>query len=447
MNPRPDPTPASRPHAEPHAGDDSGFGRPILIIFLLGWALHLWLLSRSWVDLDQLYLLDLGQEFARTGTLAPMAKVMSGGGMIPGSLLQLLSGLPLMLWQDYRAPLVPIAILNLLPAPILLATLRGRVRGEVLLGLFAIYWLSPWRLIFGAILWEPAYIFALAAAHLWACTRLSEARRGWPSFVLGALLVWAPQIHGSFLFLWALTALLLVRRRISPHGPALAFGASVAGLTLVPLLLAALAGTLPSSLPRDGFIGRGLVYVLPVLKVVPYWLRLPTLDIGTPLRQVIYLHGDHGAATMISRATQILSTLTILLPATAYWSYFRRWRAGTAPAGRYSWFERYAGYSLVALALAAALSPVTLQGWHVTIALLPASIPLACWIGERMAGRAHRGAMIGYLLLGVVVVIVIGLGKPAFRKETLPSELDRFPAVAPLLPPNLPVEPVPRDSS
>ena len=139
-----------------------------------------------------------------------------------------------------------------------------------------------------------------------------------------------------------LTALLLARRRIAPHWGAFGLGALAGGLTLLPLLSSAVSGTLPSSLPRQGFIGRGLLFVLPMLKVVPYWLRLPTLDIGTPLRQVVYLNGGRGAPMLVCRALQVLSTATLLLSVATAWWYWTRWRSRGPVPTPYGWFEHYA---------------------------------------------------------------------------------------------------------
>ncbi len=88
---------------------------------------------------------------ALDGQIAPFAKIMSGGGVIPGSLLQFLVGLPLALWFDYRSPAL-LVILFHLAAGLLLWRLMERAFGQRFAAVYlAIYWLSPWRLYHNAL--------------------------------------------------------------------------------------------------------------------------------------------------------------------------------------------------------------------------------------------------------------------------------------------------------
>src|ERR1035437_9069821 len=216
------------------------------VVIVAGTAIYLWLLSRSWVGRDQIILLNLGQGFALTGTLHPVAKGMSGGGMIPGSLLEILIGGPLMIWQDYRAPLIPIAIFALLAGVSVYRVAKVQMGSDAALIYFLLYWLSPWRLTHAAMMWEPAFLFLPAALHLWAVSRLTPqpglptgSGRLWPSIVLGGVLLLTPQLHGSFLFLWLLTAILIYKKKIRLDWRGAALGAAIGSLTLIPAIYAA----------------------------------------------------------------------------------------------------------------------------------------------------------------------------------------------------------------
>src|SRR4051812_10874710 len=105
--------------------------RVIWFCFAAATVVYVWLISRSWIGADQVILLDLGERFALTGHLDPMGKSMSGGGIIPGSLLQILIGVPLMFWQDYRAPLILIALCNILACIIFLRTAQSALPASV----------------------------------------------------------------------------------------------------------------------------------------------------------------------------------------------------------------------------------------------------------------------------------------------------------------------------
>jgi hypothetical protein len=418
----------------------------LLAVLVAGSILYLWLLSRSWVGRDQMILLELGQRFALTGKLDAVAKGMSGGGMIPGSLLQLLIGLPLLLWQDYRAPLIPIAIFTF-AAGIFVYRVALREAGlEYAAVFFILYWLSPWRVYHAAVLWEPAFLFLPAALHFWCASKLKAEKKGLPSFLLGLVLFATPQLHGSFLFLWLLSALLLYRKEIRIHWPGFGLGAALASLTFIPLLLAAFAGTLPSSLPKEGFIGKGFVTVWPMLKGVLYWIRLGSLDIGDPLKEIIYFQTGWAATTLDKilvialRVLQIIAPLTIAMVLWSLWWFYKERRRTWAVVG-ITWLERYTLYAAIALVLSAGFSPITLQGWHVIITLHAALIPVAIWMIERAKKIRRTKVLFGaYLGIVVIILIVIGLGKGTFRKDALPKEIVSMPIVRPILPANLPIE-------
>ncbi len=413
------------------------------MVTAIGGLTYLWLLSRSWVGRDQILLLRLGEDLVLTGTLSPMAKAMSGGGTIPGSLLQILIGLPLYVWQDYRAPLILVGLFNFLAGLILYRVIKKETDGQTALIYFALYWLSPWRIYHAALFWEPAYLLLPSALHLWACSKLQKEKIWLPSAVLGMVLLLTPQLHGSFLFLSILTALLVFKKKIRIQWAGFAIGSILGSLTLVPFAIAFITQTLPSSLPSEGFIGRGFLFVYPALKGAIFFLRLPTLDISEAFKEIIYFDRPIAAPTMILlRLVQVLLTLTIAISLRIAWEYLKGWRKKGETATKYSWLEAYAGYSAIALIIAAGLAPFDLQSWQVIIALHAALIPFAIWITRiiRRYGRRAEFAFVAYCLLGVVSILIIGLGKPSFRKEAIPREVLKAPTVTKLLPPNLPLE-------
>ncbi len=408
------------------------------VVAALGVIVYGWLLTRSWVGRDQLILLQLGENFARTGTLDPVAKGMSGGGMIPGSLLQLLIGLPLLVWQDYRAPLVLIGIFNILAAIVIYHVAKRELPSRVAAIYLVLYWISPWHISHAAMLWEPAYLFLLAALHFWASSKLATSKHFLASASIGIVLLTTPQLHGSFIFLWILTALLLWKKQLHVHWTGFVAGAILGSLTFIPTIVAAFSGTLPSSLPSEGFIGKGFLYVFPFLKGFLYWLRLPSLDLA--IKETIYLQrgwaisaADH-IVVILLRILQGFAIASIAISALAVWWYVKRMRAKD-DRPHYTWAERYAGYSFIALMISAGLSPITLQSWHVIIALHAAVIPIAVWLGRsKEKGRLVRFYVPRYVGLSLILLIVTGLGKPSFRKTEYPPELIHMPSVRPLLP-------------
>ena len=176
---------------------------------------------------------------------------MSGDGRIPGALLPLLIALPLEVWPDYRAPAL-LSGLTHFAAAALLAACVGRALGARFAAAYlAIYWLSPWRLYHAGFLWEPAYVFLPAALHLFCAYRLRERpHAGW-SILLGLLLSATLQLHGSFLVLVLLTAMLVARKLVRIDWRGAALGLAAGCLTLVPTLQAFAAGALPPLAPTS----------------------------------------------------------------------------------------------------------------------------------------------------------------------------------------------------
>ena len=219
------------------------------IVLLGGTVLQAVLWSRQWIYGDQYALFLAGLDLLETGRLPPVAKYMSGGGHIPGSLLPLLIAGPLEAWTDYRAPALLIGVGHLAAAGVLAATV-GRALGISFLAAYlAAYWLSPWRLYHAGFVWEPAYVFLPAALHLACAWRLRAGRHfGW-SLLLAATLTATLQLHASFVVLVVLTALLALQGAIRVDWRGAFAGVASGALTLIPTAQAWLAGTLPRMAP------------------------------------------------------------------------------------------------------------------------------------------------------------------------------------------------------
>ena len=436
------------------------------LVLLGGTVLQAVLWSRQWIYGDQYALFLAGLDLLETGRLPPVAKYMSGGGHIPGSLLPLLIAGPLEAWTDYRAPALLIGVGHLAAAGVLAATV-GRALGISFLAAYlAAYWLSPWRLYHAGFVWEPAYVFLPAALHLACAWRLRAGPHfGW-SLLLAATLTATLQLHASFVVLVVLTALLALQGAIRVDWRGAFAGVASGALTLIPTAQAWLAGTLPRMAPGETEeFSRVAVGGLNALKALAYCLRLGAPDIGRRLREssfadvAIMESGVRtGLASGLLTVLVALSTLSVLVALLASRDYFRAgWAARTGWAWRASsafragwaqragsalragwasragsafraadapeavsaddWFRAYAGWCFVATCASAAASPVPVQGWHVVIALHAACLPVAAWLraafeGASVVRRAVAGA---FVLLQVAVVLALAFGHPMYQ--------------------------------
>ncbi|HET9225477.1 MAG TPA: hypothetical protein VFR31_02330 [Thermoanaerobaculia bacterium] len=407
---------------------DRSASRLTWAFFALGLAISIWMVARSQVGGDQLNLLARGWLLADEGRFISYGNPMSTGGKAPGGITSLLVGLPLMVWRDHRAPTLVILVCHVLAFLILDRTLR-RVFGPRERVLFAVlYWLNPWRMYFSAFLWNPNYLFLAGAVHLWACWTQRERARFLPSFLLGAGLLLAFQIHASFLLLAVSSALLWWRGYFKPHWTGGSLGAVLAALPLVPWVLDLMQQPAILTEADKGFLGRGLVYVFPLLRGLGYWFRYSSLAVSEKVLRFDFgdfMDPQTGArlGAGVEDVASAVLPFTLLLPLAAnirLWRWMRgRWRK-KLPVGSSdrSWLKRYALWTFVGAAAVFALSPTTIMMWQALIVLHAAVLPLVLWAGvlirSRHARRATRGLWV-YATASVLLLLLIPLGSTHYR--------------------------------
>src|SRR5215203_1878114 len=345
--------------------------RAVWALFAVGLAIAVLMLARSQVGGDQLNLLARGWLLADEGRWISYGNPMSTGGKAPGGITSLLVGFALMLWRDHRAPTLVILLCHVLAYLILDRTLR-RVFGPRERVAFALlYWLNPWRMYFSAFLWNPNYLFLAGAVHLWACLAQRERARFGPSLLLGATLVLAFQIHASFLLLAVSSLLLWLRGYFRPHWTAGTLGAVAAAVPLVPWVLDLLARPAILTDADKGFLGRGLLYVFPLLRGIGYWFRYSSLGVSEKVLAFDFgdvLDPEAGArlGAGVSDVTSALLPITLVLPLLAniwLWRRLRRkWRK-KLPAGASdrTWLKGYVLWTFLAAVVVFSLSPTTIM--------------------------------------------------------------------------------------
>lgn len=434
----------------------------------VGFALQMFLWSRQWIYGDQYALLTPAVEYLASGELAPFSKSMSGGGRIPGTLLQLVIATPLRLWSDFRAPALAMGLSQVAALGILLwvgASAHGRRFAPAFA---AVYWLSPWRLYHAGFLWEPGFLLLPAALHLGCCWLLrhpagdqepdtpatTPAMTMAASFGLGATLLATLQIHASFLVLALASAILMWRRLIRPRLTGLAAGVVAGGLTLVPTAIAFATGDLPRIAPNiDDRVALPLLVISNAGKAISYWFRMGSADIGRRLRQTAWLDTTPAGTeapvalpSLLVSAVVLLSVVSVVIAVYANWRYLHREDSMPprdpsdpgAPEVLDTWLQGYTLVMLVALAAAGTLSPVPVQGWHVLIALHAACIPTAFWLLRSVdtGGRA-RALGIAFVALLIVTSVLVGLGHPTYlRPDEIHVQQQNIPELLrPLIPP------------
>ena len=427
--------------------------------FAVGLALSAVMLLRSQTGGDQLNLLARGWLFAAKGQFISYGNPMSTGGKSPGGLTTLLVGLPLFAWMDHRAPTVVILLFHALGFLLLDATLRPILRAHERVLLAVVCWLNPWRLFLSGFLWNPNYLFLFGAVHLWSCLAQRDRARFWPSFLHAAGLVLAFQIHASFLLLVVASLLLWWRRYFKIHWAGAVAGALLAALPLIPWYLDVRANpVLVTEAAHKGFLGRGLLFVFPLLRGVAYWLRYSSLYVADQMSAFDFtdlLGSDYRLGFVLMLLARILLPLTMLFPLAAnLWLWrpvrrrFERWRrpAAGAPLARgrrllavlatlaafavspetrlppgacgRTWLRGYILWCFAGAVLVFSLAPTTIMFWQVVPLFHVAVLPLVLWAGAlwrtRQAPRVTR-SVVAWAAVSVCLAAAIALGSPQYR--------------------------------
>jgi hypothetical protein len=424
-------------------------------IFGLGLLLSGLLVARQQVGGDQLNLLARGWLLAVDGRFISYGNPTSAGGNAPGGLTSLFVGLPLLLWKDFRAPSLVILLFHVVAYLLLDRVLRPLFspRERVLFAL--LYWLSPWRVYYSGFLWNPNYLFLFGAAHLWTAFAQREKASFGLSLLHAACLVFAFQVHASFLLLVMASGLLWLRGFFKVSWPGIVLGGALAGLPLLPWLLdvsrdPAIAAT------KHGFLGRGLLYVFPLVRGVLYLLRYASLSVGGKMgdwdiRRALGPGADRLLRPLFFLVAEVLGGISVLLPLAAWvrvvrrnrqrrpqlalhraprrreaWAslagrIWRRWtpaRQAIGGADR-EWLQGYLVWILSAALVVLALAPTTIMAWQMLILFHAAVLALVLWLGAlgrrpRFAPRLVRGMGI-YAALSVLLILGFAFATPNYR--------------------------------
>lgn len=411
--------------------------RLIWTLFLTGLLLQLVFIARVWrawpsyphmmgssVVSDIVQYQHLIQPFLEAPRCEPSWKKSGNGLDLPGCFLPFLLGAPVLVTHDLRAAVFVVLLFHLAAGLLLVRTLRPSLGDRFTAFYLVVFWLSPWRLFHSGFIWEPNLLLLPAAAHLWGCWASRDSARRLPSFVLGLACVLTPQIHPSALFLLALTALLLSRRALRLSWVYFAAGVLAGATPLIPAALSLFRGGGLSFSSAEGFLGRGFLYVQPLIRTFFFWFRLGSLSVGrmrftsdcaSCVRASIGGEPQDAFWCRLVLVVGVLAAVSVVLPIVAGWSWLRDSRKpdqGTPEA----WMRSYSTNALWALLIAGGLSPITLQTWHVVIALPAACLPVAGWIDGRwpFQRRWVRALVIVFLVARLPIAGLLAFQYPAF---------------------------------
>jgi hypothetical protein len=364
----------------------------------------------------------------REGRLVPYGNPGSGGGAAPGAATSLLVALPLALWRDARAPVALTVAFHLGAFFLLDAVARRCLSGRERLLFALLYWLSPTRLYFSGFLWNPNFLFLFGAVHAWTAFRQRRQARFADSFLHVAAVGLAVQVHASAVLLAAASLALWLRSYWKVHWPGALAGAVAPLATLAPWVAAVARD--PALLPvGEGFPGRGLAYLFPLLRGLLNWLRYPSLHLSGKattfdFTDLLGAGADRALAPAAVALAQVAGLATVVLSlAAAVWLArrllsARRWRRLPEEADGRAWLEGYALWCFLAAAAVFAASPTTIMWWQVVPLFHATVVAPALWTAALLQGRGARTAragLWGYAGLALLLALAVALASPQFR--------------------------------
>jgi len=409
---------------------DSTVGRLLKTFFVFGLAISVLMISRSQISDDSLHLLSRGWLFAAHGIVAPIgnAAAATAGGYVPGSFSAIVTGIPLMLWMDHRAPVVLILIFHIIAYVLLDRVVKAELGNRARLILAIVFWLNPWRLYQSGWVDNSNYVFLAGAVHLWTC----YVQRETPKFAASLIMVVAVgltlQLHLDAVVLAFASILLWWRGFWKPHWGGVVLGCVVTVATLIPFFIEAYHH--PEIVPGGGEepLGSNLIKVWPVLKGFVYWLRYPSLYASNSMTVFDFtpafgISVGPAVTTLFRGFTWTAGFLALILSVTANTWWFRYMknpdRQSAVPAPASQWLGRYAIWTLAACLIANGLSPEVTMWWHNLIILHAAIIPIVLWCDALL--RTPKASMVvkaelSYALVTIILCIGMALGSAHYRR-------------------------------
>lgn len=328
----------------------------------------------------------------------------SGVGFVPGSLMTVITALPMKLWFSPYAAGIGIFLSQLIS----LFLLRdcGKSFSTPLFGglIVLFFWMNPWR-IEQMELYNPAYLFLFGSVHLWSGLKMKE-KSFWATLIHVLSIGLCVQIHFSALILGITSLILLYYRWFRVHWFGFICGCTIVVASLIPWFLAYISQpelAITVADPDKAFLGRNFLYVYPILKAALYWVRYCTTYFARhifteihfawisfePLKWIVssIFHSLKWIVALVSLGWSLKIQWQLFKNAKSH-SFFKRslWTQNNNSEPASIHFKRYLVYLFLGMVLTAGLSPVEFNHWHL-ILCFPA---LSVYLSHTLALRLQR---------------------------------------------------------
>lgn len=398
---------------------------------VLGLALAWLFATQQIVDGDQQQMLLNGYMGAYLGQWSSFGNAASVVGNVPGNLLGIVVGGPLLIWDSPYSPMLFLIFLRLIgfflfDSLIKQVFVKNDGSAQITrLSFLLLCWLNPWFL-YETLLYNPSYLFFCAALHCWSAWHLHMKR----SFAMTLFHVMAiglaMQLHYSWPLLAIISLILWWQRQIRVNYWAVCVAIALIMLSLLPywLVLSQNANLAHNPDPdaQKRYIGYGAVHVFPVIKSYFYWLRYGSwwypgklvndtafiwlssevwlqLSAMWLWRTLIYMAGIASLVFAI--------WANMLLGASLRGQWLRR--DLNKPITPAHWLGLYALAAVVATLITAGLAPITFNYWHLILVFPFALFPVLLLLRLIFKFYPHtlKGAAITVLVFFVFVNFIV----------------------------------------
>lgn len=378
-----------------------------LVLFLLGALLSGLMFHTLEIHDDNLQILRKVHKLLEHGEWSHFGNRGTAVGFVPGSLMTALTAGPMMLVQSPYAAMFVIFLFHALALAALLRVanqIKPAHLASVATPLLLVFWLNPWR-VEQSELYNPAYLFLFSSLHLWSALQMREQKNLLFTCLHVCSIGFCFQFHFSAIILLIASGLLVLLKLVRIHWVGFVLGAGLVGLSLVPWAIAywnqpELAVSVATS--SKTFLGRNFLVVYPVLKAISYWFRYGSTYFGRHIfSEITFEWISWGGLQFIlywlfHTLKWGLALITIVISFRWQKEKLRHTFWGTRPLFRFQknlspldWFYRYFFLLFAAMILAAGLSPVEFNHWHL-ILCFPA---IALFMSMKLHFRMHRWAV------------------------------------------------------
>jgi hypothetical protein len=391
----------------------------IASLWVLGLAFSAWSFQSLGLHYDHLQILKKAILFYETGELSHFGNYGSGVGFVPGSVTTVLSAVPMKIYFSPYSAMAVIALFHVLAA-IALIWMGKKLApdGSLTVLILLLFWLNPWR-VEQSELYNPGYLPLFSGLHIWSAFKLRDKKHwAWSALHVIAIGLCA-QIHYSAVILAVTSLLLWWSGRVRVNWGGIALGVGLVVLTLVPYFSSVTSEpNLEISLQHSekAFLGRNLVLVYPVFKAILYWFRYGSTYFGRHVFSEIRF--DFISDMQVRQVAEFL--LRIMQWPIALFTLFIsfRWvgsvlrsrlnrslfKPGPTGTSVQTWWFDYVAMLFIGMVVAACLSPVEFNHWHLILCLPAVTLTMAWflrqWLNSQPQRRRH--AVLGAIFLWFV---------------------------------------------